>query len=696
MIRWFTFLCGVLALALPARHAPALMGAVPQMPNADLNVYADALAGGWDAGWSWDSTINLDNTAPARGTRSIAVTYSAGWAGLSLWSPNAIDAGLYSAVTLWVHGGAAGTRNLNLHTQPADDGAASAQVPFTAQAGAWKQITVTMSQLGSPAQIKRINVQNNSASAQAVFYVDDIRLVGAVASSPSSPTATVRIQAGGAITPVDVRLLGSNLAAWTGPANFASATYRTRLAASGVSVLRMPGGSWSNSYGWLSCEQRANQPGALPCDGDSDWKSWVARPTDFIDLLQAVSKPGMWVVSLNGTSREAAAAVAFFNARITDTTTIGTDIKGTNWYTAGHWAQLRAAHGNPDPLGIELWGVGNELFAPSQCGGWEPAWTCEGTEYANGVGAGAARHEGFIEFRTAMRAVDPAIQVGAVGVTDQGAWGNWGNEVIAAAGQAMDFYDVHQYAYWMPPAGGTADVLAQPQGAWAGLKANITAAFDAHAGGRHIPIGVTEHNLFSVWNNDADLWMARAVDGLFVADSIGQMARHGFALANQWMVDHSHYGLLNDSAWRRSPQYFAFVLWSKFGQQMVPVTSTASAATTLSVYAGRVNSSTLSLLAINKSASPITATIDVAGFAPLIGGMADVAGATTLSDMVMRYNGVSESALSNDLSNAPSSPFSASGSRATYTFAPYSLTLLRLRAAPPNVSPRAFVPVIAE
>ena len=41
-------------------------------PSATLTIYTDALDGGW-ANWSWDTTMNFDNTAPVHaGNRSIA------------------------------------------------------------------------------------------------------------------------------------------------------------------------------------------------------------------------------------------------------------------------------------------------------------------------------------------------------------------------------------------------------------------------------------------------------------------------------------------------------------------------------------------------------------------------------------------------------------------------------------------------
>jgi hypothetical protein len=667
----------------------------------DLVVYGDALASGWES-WSWDITANFANTSPARGSNSIAVIYNVDWAGLSLHAPSAIQSSEYQTITFWARSGAGMTTALLIATEDSSN-ASSNSVAISVPANAWQAFTITMAALGNPASFQRLDFKDDGSAAPAVpysVYIDDVRLLAGTPTPPPPSggiTASVRIQAGGTITPVDSRLLGTNVATWSGD-RFANATLRARTAASGVSVMRMPGGSWSNGYGWYSYEMRADQAGALPCGQAC---SWAARPTDFIDFMQATNKQGMWVVSINGTSKEAAAAVAFFNARITDTAVIGTDIKSTNWYTAGHWAQLRAAHGNPEPVGIKLWGVGNEVYGGlpasggAQCAawGWEDVWTCDGTEYASGVGSGASRHEGFIEMRNAMRAVDPTIQVGAIGVPVQSDWNNWGNEVISATGQVMDFYDIHQYAYFTAP-GNMTDVLAQPfsPGAWSGIKADVQAASAAYAGGRQIPIGITEHGMFSSYTNDTNLWMTRVVDEFFIADSIGQMALNRYAMANVWMVNHSHYGFLADDTWERRPYYYAYVLWSKFGSQMLPVTSTLDAASQLSVYAGRDGAGRLTLLAINKTGGLITATVDTG--VTLASAIVDGTTATSLSDISVLYNGVTEAALANDLSNAPSQAVPVNGRTVTRAFAPYSMTLLRMTVVSANTTPRAFVPKI--
>ncbi len=51
-------------------------GVVQSRPQAAHIIYADALANSW-GDWSWNTTVNLNNTAPARGTHSIAATFTA-------------------------------------------------------------------------------------------------------------------------------------------------------------------------------------------------------------------------------------------------------------------------------------------------------------------------------------------------------------------------------------------------------------------------------------------------------------------------------------------------------------------------------------------------------------------------------------------------------------------------------------------
>jgi hypothetical protein len=196
-----------------------------------------------------------------------------------------------------------------------------------------------------------------------------------------------------------------------------------------------PGGSYSNTYGWLSCQMRQNQPNAQPCG--EGWEEWAARPTDFLQFLIATNTVGMWVVNPSATKEESAALVAFINGAVGDTRSIGTDRNGFNWRTVNHWAQQRAAVlGTNTPYPIRVWAFGNELYGTRNGNGvsqgdtckgwaWETFWTCSGTEYVTGI----TGRDGYLAVRAAMRAIDPSIVVAPVASVPFSDYDDWGNEV---------------------------------------------------------------------------------------------------------------------------------------------------------------------------------------------------------------------------------------------------------------------------
>jgi hypothetical protein len=709
---WFLFLLS--ASAYVSQERMTVVHAAPASSLPHLSIYSDALASGW-SDWSWSANANFFNTSPTYNgsARSISVTYGSAWGGLSLRYDSHIDPSLYHAIVFWVHGGTGSNKQLQVYIEENDIGGPySSMYNFTATVGVWTPITVTMAALGNPSQIKRINIQHAGGATPATVYVDDLYLLAA--PPPAGFPAAIHIQAGSVLTPFSPYLLSSNLPAWLGPSHLGNTTFRARTTAAGLKLLRLPGGSWSNSYGWLSCELGANQTGVASCP----WASWAARPTHFINFLKATNTEGMWVVNPNATSKEAAALVAFFNGYVTDTRTIGVDIKGTNWYTVGRWAALRATGGNPQPIGIKFWEFGNEVYAsknsyatPSSAGlcqswAWEDTWTCDGFEYVNGVGVESSRREGYLEFKQAMQFVDPTIVVAAVGFEYPGTpsdtrsnwqtYAGWGSRVISAAGDDLDMYSIHPYPYFNLPSSMSA-TLSSPQTFWPTIMSGIRNAFNAYANGRQAPIAVTEFNLVSVSSQDNNQWMTRAVNMLFLADSIGQAAQNGAAMFAQWDLANgrdnngTEYGLMHeDSNYYRAPQYYVYPLWSRFGSYMLPVTSTASPSTELSVYAGWVNSTTVSLLAVNKTNRPVTATITVSGFGPLTGGVAYEVKAISLGAQSVTYNGSADP--SDNLSELPTS-FSASGHSVTRVLPAYSVVLLHLYQSPPAVTPKTFVPI---
>ncbi|RRR65909.1 MAG: alpha-L-arabinofuranosidase [Candidatus Viridilinea halotolerans] len=481
----------------------------------------------------------------------------------------------------------------------------------------------------------------------------------------------------GPVQALDARLLGTNVPAWLGPERLAREELRQRVVDLGPTLLRLPGGSWSNHYDWQACEE--GQEGCY-------WP-WAARPSDFLGLLQATGQEAIWTVSFNGTAAEAAALVAFFNGSMDDERPLGVDVRGRDWHTVGHWARLRAAHGHPDPYPIRLWEVGNEIYGAvgstgPNCAafGWEEVWTCDAEEYVRGRGEGTARREGYLEFRAAMRAVDPTILVGAVGVEYPDDWGGWGRKVMQAAGDDLDFYVVHHYGFNNRDTLRAEDALRIPSEVWPAMVGALHRAMDEHLG-RRVPLAVTEYNLVAFLELDDPNLMRRAVNGLYLADTLGQMAQQGVQIANQWNLANgvgsngADYGLVDQNSLQPTAQYFALALWQQMGRELLPVAHPFAVADELSLYAGRDEHGAYTLLAINKSAQPLTAYVELAGQTGSFRLERSTLVAESLMSEQVSYNGTLntlEAAL-----RAGPEQLGTVGALSEQTFAPYGVTLLR-------------------
>jgi hypothetical protein len=407
---------------------------------------------------------------------------------------------------------------------------------------------------------------------------------------------------------IDDRLLGTNVPAWLGPETLGSDWLRSAIDELGVGLVRMPGGSWSNGYGWSACELKRPE-GCI-------WEG-AARPADFADLLAETGIMGMWTVSINETAQSAAALVSYFNAELDDPTVIGVDRNGEDWGTAGRWAALRASAGHPEPVRIELWEIGNEVFAgrPDSGGpecvefGWETVWTCDGTAYVLGDGS----HDGYLDIRAAMITVDPTISVGAVGVAEPTSWSNWGYEVISAVEGQLDFYIVHEYPFDSSPSvEAAADSAAVT---WPRVVADSR---------RHIPaevsLAITEYNLVAVMEADVARSMTSAVNALFIADTIGQLAELGVEIANQWNLANgtadngTDYGLVDAAGHGVFPQYEGFAVWGRAGKELLPVeASPIGLPRSLRVYPTRLDDGSIDLILLNLGEFDQRVTIRIDG-----------------------------------------------------------------------------------
>lgn len=150
--------------------------ATPPPASSDLLVYGDALVSGWQ-NWSWGSTVNLASGSPVQtGSKSVAVTYNAGWAALSLHAADAPKTAAYAGISFWVYG-APGNGQVKFSVQAAEGAEPGQAVAFTPAAGQWTEVRATWAQLGNPAQVVRLNWQDATGSAKPAYYIDNVRLI---------------------------------------------------------------------------------------------------------------------------------------------------------------------------------------------------------------------------------------------------------------------------------------------------------------------------------------------------------------------------------------------------------------------------------------------------------------------------------------------------------------------------------------
>jgi hypothetical protein len=232
------------ALLIGLQVAVPVHGTDHLMPLAPLNIYDDALGSGWQD-WSWATTVNLNNASPVHGgSKSIAVTYTAAWAGLYLHIEPAVDLSGYDALRFWIHGGSAGHQHLRVVAN--ND---SNSYPITLTANIWTQVNIPLSALGGPVTLGDLYWQDTMGGAQPTFYLDDIQLIntGLPTSTPTltptpvptgvGPALSVNAQAD--VHPISPDIYGMNFA-------------DENLAADLNLPVRRWGGNSTSRYSWQS------------------------------------------------------------------------------------------------------------------------------------------------------------------------------------------------------------------------------------------------------------------------------------------------------------------------------------------------------------------------------------------------------------------------------------------------------------
>uniref|UniRef100_A0A831TAV2 non-reducing end alpha-L-arabinofuranosidase n=1 Tax=Thermorudis peleae TaxID=1382356 RepID=A0A831TAV2_9BACT len=177
-----------------------------------------------------------------------------------------------------------------------------------------------------------------------------------------------------------------------------------------IPVLRWPGGNFASGYHWVDgIGPRDQRPRRMNLAWHIEESNRFGTD-EFIAYCRLVGAEPYICVNLgSGTIDEAQAWVEYCN--------------GT-----GHtyWANLRRQHGYPEPYGVKLWGLGNEMY-----GSWQ---------------IGALSADDYVakarEFSKVMRMTDPSIQLVSCGWNG---WSDWDRVVLEGLARYVDYHSIHLY-----------------------------------------------------------------------------------------------------------------------------------------------------------------------------------------------------------------------------------------------------------
>ena len=212
---------------------------------------------------------------------------------------------------------------------------------------------------------------------------------------------------------------------------------------------------------------------------------------------------------------------------------------------------------------------------------------------------------------SAMHAVDPNVQVYGPAGTNEYYWRGLDSlgMFLKQTGNKTGTGEVDGVSLHFYRGGGWNDLKGTAQ-TWdcSGCDWPFIARELATYDTRHLPVDISEWNL---GDSDTGTGFNQTVGhALVYADLLGAFAQSGVAEEDYFDLHVARsYGLLYGSGEARpvdtpTPTYYATALWGHMGADILPLTQTDNASTTVSAYATRKSDGSVQVLAINKTRQP--------------------------------------------------------------------------------------------
>lgn len=417
----------------------------------------------------------------------------------------------------------------------------------------------------------------------------------AASKTTNAPTVTVTLTTD-TLGQISKYVFGNALAVWigniTGEAKFVE---NTKLL--NPSLIRFPGGSWSNIFFWNGAPSDVPDS-AYDSSGErvkfyaiSGKNDWPTTTDNYYKLRQQTGSQGLITVNYGyaryGLSDNPVAQAA---------------------HLAAEWVRY-------DKGRTKFWELGNENAGP-----WEAGWKINTKTNKDGqpeIITGQLYGQHFRVFADSMRSaaaeVGAKIYIGAQVLHYDGttSWNSvdktWNAGVLSEVGDAADFYVMHNYFGKDANAQNLLTVAStEPK-----TNINFIQQDIAKKKGFQKPVAITEYNMNS---NSANATMGRSyVNGMQATILFNEMIKNNFGLGARWLLANGEDGMFylgnnNSLRWQPRPDFYYAYYQQKFtGDHAITANSSNS---NILAYASRFASGETGVVIVNKGKSAQVVKVD--------------------------------------------------------------------------------------
>lgn len=446
-------------------------------------------------------------------------------------------------------------------------------------------------------------VSNTTLFAQnANCFLDDfapktakIPISVTASKTTNTPTVTVTLTTD-TLGQISKYVFGNAIAVWCGNVT-GEATFVKNTQLLNPSLIRFPGGSWSNIFFWNGAPSDVPDS-AYDSSGErvkfyaiSGKNDWPTTTDNYYKLRQQTGSQGLITVNYGyaryGLSDNPVAQAA---------------------HLAAEWVRY-------DKGRTKFWELGNENAGP-----WEAGWKINTKTNKDGqpeIITGQLYGQHFRVFADSMRAaateMGAKIYIGAQILHYDGttSWNSvdktWNAGVLSEVGDAADFYVMHNYFGKDANAQNLLTVAStEPK-----TNINFIQQDIAKKKGFQKPVAITEYNMNS---NSANATMGRSyVNGMQATILFNEMIKNNFGLGARWLLANGEDGMFylgnnNSLRWQPRPDFYYAYYQQKFtGDHVISATSDNS---TVLAYASKFASGETGVVIVNKGKTAQVVKID--------------------------------------------------------------------------------------